>query len=229
MAIGTEVLFIAGFGPIDRNIAESRELVAQTINDLRNLSKSMSFEHIAQLGLVKTIEIESGRINNSGIISTELLIKGEPYPLGEERELVLFRIFQEALNNTLKHSGAKRLKINLQYSEQLFNLTLEDDGAGFLPHFTDVASAGLGLKNMQSRAALIGAIAEINSSPGNGCTLAPVPPNRHSEEYVSRTCPRFRQPRSVRGVHRDRLARGDLGPIPIGQGSRYQRADAARP
>ncbi len=152
-------------------IAESRELVAQTINDLRNLSKSMSFEHIARLGLVKTIEIESGRINNSGIISAELLIEGEPYPLGEERELVLFRIFQEALNNTLKHSGAKHLKINLQYSEQLFNLTLEDDGAGFLPQLTDVASAGLGLKNMQSRAALIGAIAEINSSPGNGCTV----------------------------------------------------------
>jgi signal transduction histidine kinase len=152
-------------------ITESRELVAQAINDLRNLSKSMSFEHIAQLGLVKTLEIEAGRINSSGIISTELLIDGDPYPLGEERELVLFRIFQEALNNTLKHSGAKRLKINLQYSEQLFNLTLEDDGDGFVPQLADGVQTGLGLKNMQSRAALIGAIAEINSSPGSGCVV----------------------------------------------------------
>lgn len=151
-------------------ITESRELVAQTINDLRNLSKSMSFEHIAQLGLVKTLEIEAVRVNNSGIIGVEILIEGEPYPLGEERELVLFRIFQEALNNTLKHSGAKLLKINLQYSELLFNLTLEDDGAGFMPGLTN-GSAGAGLKNMQSRAALIGAIARINSSPGNGCTV----------------------------------------------------------
>jgi signal transduction histidine kinase len=153
---------------VKAKINESRELVAQTINDLRNLSKSMSFEHIAQLGLVKTLEIEAGRINNSGIIDIELLIAGGPYSLGEERELVLFRIFQEALNNTLKHSGAKRLKINLQYSEQLFNLTLEDDGAGFVPEDVD---AGLGLKNMQSRAALIGAVAQISSSPGNGCAV----------------------------------------------------------
>src|ERR1700748_2596193 len=49
-------------------IIENRELVAQTINDLRNLSKSMSFEHIAQLGLVRTLEKEVERINNSGII-----------------------------------------------------------------------------------------------------------------------------------------------------------------
>ena len=152
-------------------IAESRELVAQTINDLRNLSKSMSFEHIAQLGLIKTLEIEAARINNSGIISVELLIAGDPYPLGEERELVLFRIFQESMNNTLKHAAAKHLKINLQYSEQLFNLTLEDDGAGFEPELEQENNAGSGLKNMQSRAALIGAVAQINSSPGNGCTV----------------------------------------------------------
>ncbi len=151
-------------------ITESRELVAQTINDLRNLSKSMSFEHIAQLGLVKTLEIEMARISNSGLINANLVITGEPYALGEERELVLFRIFQEALNNTLKHSGAKHLKITLQYSELLFNLTLEDDGAGFSAPDNE-STVGSGLKNMQSRAALIGASAEISSSPGTGCCI----------------------------------------------------------
>jgi len=151
-------------------IAESRELVAQTINDLRNMSKSMSFEHIARIGLVKTLEIEVSRINNSGLITAGLLITGEPFTLGGERELVLFRIFQEAFNNTLKHSGANHLKINLQYSEQLFNLTLEDDGGGFSPEHLDMAG-GSGLKNMESRAALIGAKTVISSSQGKGCCI----------------------------------------------------------
>lgn len=149
-------------------IKESRDLIAQTIYDLRDLSKSLSFEHIAAIGLVKTIEIEAERINKSGIIEIGLSIKGEAYRLGEQRELVLFRIFQEALNNTLKHSGASQLKINLQYHTELFNLTLEDDGAGFSP---GTLTNGSGLRNMQSRAALIGAVLTINSLPGKGCVI----------------------------------------------------------
>jgi signal transduction histidine kinase len=151
-------------------INESRELVAQTINDLRNLSKSLSFEHIALLGLVKTLEIEASRINNSGLLNVTLHIDGDPISLGEQRELVLFRIFQEALNNTLKHSGAKHLKINLQYSDHLFNLTLEDDGVGF-SNILLAGNSGAGLKNMKNRAALIGAAANIESAPGKGCCI----------------------------------------------------------
>lgn len=151
-------------------IKESRELVAQTINDLRNLSKSLSFEHIVNFGLVKTIELEADRINNSGLINTSVIVDGDIYPLGQQRELVLFRIFQEALNNTLKYSGATHLKIALQYSEVLFNLTLEDDGAGFSPGLLK-DNLGAGLNNMKNRAFLIGAIANIDSSPGEGCRI----------------------------------------------------------
>jgi len=151
-------------------ISESRELISQTIDDLRNLSKSMSFEQIAMLGLVKTIKIEADRVNKSGLLNMELQVKGDPISLGEQRELVLFRIFQEALNNTLKYSAAKHLQISLQYSIKLFNLTLKDDGVGF--SIDELGSnSGAGLKNMRNRATLIGAIANIDSSPGEGCSI----------------------------------------------------------
>jgi signal transduction histidine kinase len=140
-------------------INESRDLVSQAINDLRDLSKSLSFEHITRLGLVKTIEIETNRLNKSGIIKMHLSTKGEVYPLGEQRELVLYRIFQEALNNTIKHSGAKHFKIGLHYYPELFNLTLEDDGNGF--------SAGL----LENSTSLIGAEAAINGPAGKGCSI----------------------------------------------------------
>jgi signal transduction histidine kinase len=153
-----------------KKINESRELVSQTINDLRNLSKSLSFEHISSLGLVKTIEMEAERINNSGLINAPLLIEGEVYSLGDQSELVLFRIFQEAFNNTLKYSKAKHFKISLQYHAELFNLTLADDGIGFLADPLNKQN-GLGLRNIQNRANLIGAAATIDSSPGTGCSI----------------------------------------------------------
>lgn len=154
---------------VELKISESRVLVAQVINDLRDLSKSLSYEHIIQLGLVQTMEIEAGRINKSGIIKIELSVGGDARNLGEERELVVFRIFQEALNNALKHSGAKLLKISLDYFDHLFNLTIQDNGVGF-PADT-LSNSGSGLRNMVNRAALIGADAVIDSAPGKGCCI----------------------------------------------------------
>jgi len=151
-------------------INENRDLVAQVITDLRDLSKSLSFEHITKLGLVKTIENEVDKLNKSGLIDAELFITGDIYPMGEQRELVLFRIFQEAVNNTIKHSGANHLKISLQYIPEMFNLTLEDDGVGFSTNSLD-HSRGSGLMNIENRATVIGAVASISSSAGNGCSV----------------------------------------------------------
>jgi signal transduction histidine kinase len=151
-------------------INESRELISQAITDLRDLSKSLSFDHITQLGLIKTIEMEVERINKSNLIDVLLVTNGDSYSLGEQHELVLFRIFQETLNNALKHSGAKHFKISLQYKPDLFNLTLEDDGSGFSAEALENKS-GSGLKNIENRAALIGGIAIIDSAPGKGCSV----------------------------------------------------------
>ena len=184
-------LDLAMFGNADEKqkqikINESRDLIAQAINDLKDLSKSLSFEHITKLGLLKTIEMEVNRLNKSGIVKAELTTDGEIGRLGEQRELVLFRIFQEAVNNMLKHSGATHFKISLQYYPELFNLTLEDDGNGFSAGSLD-GSSGSGLKNMENRAALIGAVAAIDSAPGNGCcikvTLNPLEQRLYTDGY----------------------------------------------
>jgi signal transduction histidine kinase len=151
-------------------INESRELVSQAINDLRDLSKSLSFEHITRFGLVKTIEAEADRLNKSGVVKAVMSTKGTITSLGDQRELVLFRIFQESLNNMLKYSGAKHFKIGLEYYPELFNLTLEDDGKGFSSELINKGD-GAGLRNMENRAGLIGAVFKLNSSPGNGCRI----------------------------------------------------------
>lgn len=157
-------------GQKQTKIDECRELVAQTITDLRDLSKSLSYEHISAFGLAQIIQTEVDKIKKSGLVDVTFSLEGTSYSLGEQHELVLFRIFQEALNNALKHSGAEHLKIMLQYQPDLFNLSLQDDGEGFSAETLDNKS-GSGLRNIENRAALIGGMATIYSSPGKGCTV----------------------------------------------------------
>ena len=132
--------------------------------------KALVLNILPHIGLVRTIEKEVERINKSGCSKYPFRAEGKYYSLGEQRELVLFRIFQETLNNTLKHAGAKHLKIMLQYQPDLFNLTLEDDGSGFSAETLD-NKTGSGLRNMENRAALIGGKAIIDSAPGKGCCV----------------------------------------------------------
>ncbi|NEU09162.1 sensor histidine kinase [Flavihumibacter sp. R14] len=151
-------------------IEESRDLISHVINDLRDLSKSLSYETVAAKGLVTTLQAELERINRSGNYIIEFDISGNNFPLGQKRELVIFRIFQESMQNILKHSEANRLKINLDYSPEMFNLKIHDDGIGFSPGNVDTPE-GSGLRNMKSRAKLIGATLSITSSPGKGCII----------------------------------------------------------
>jgi len=153
-----------------RKIDESRDLLSQVISDLRDLSKSLSFQQIKQFGLVRAMLIEIERVNKSGLIKITMEVNGDPYALGEQRELVLFRIFQEALNNSLKYAHALNLIINLTFTAELFTLNIADDGIGFSPAVAGEKN-GSGLKNMESRANIIGAVATLESEPGQGCTI----------------------------------------------------------
>lgn len=152
-----------------QKIDQSRELISQAVADLRDLSKSISFEHIKSLGLVKTINAEVDRLNKSGLVKASLNIEGNERHLGDDRELVIFRIIQEGINNTLKYAEASHLQIALQYSDQIFNLSLLDDGKGF--PVDAHREGGSGLRNIRNRANLIGAAAVISSEPGKGCQI----------------------------------------------------------
>jgi len=154
----------------DERILESKDLIAQAITDLRDLSKSLSVDTFAAKGFIPSIKSEVERINKSKLVQIKLKLEGKIHSLGEQVELVLFRIFQETINNALKHANAKLLNISLQYSDDLFTLTLLDDGSGF---DTDEAMSrnGSGLKNIRNRANLIGAGVVIKSAIGKGSEI----------------------------------------------------------
>ncbi|WP_158826676.1 sensor histidine kinase [Mucilaginibacter lacusdianchii] len=154
-----------------KKIDESRELVGQAITDLRNISKNLSFHNISHVGLTQAIKKEAERIDRSGLLKMTVNVIGNPYSLGEQNELVLFRIFQEALNNTLKHADAEHLDVKLEFATEKLNLMIADDGKGFAKH-EKLNDGGSGLKNMENRASLIGADIDINSAPGKGTQIS---------------------------------------------------------
>jgi PAS domain S-box-containing protein len=91
--------------------------------------------------------------------------------LRPEIETNLYRITQEALNNTHKHAKAKSVNIIVEGHDGSVVLIIEDDGTGFDPESTINRSKGLGLIGMRERAALVGGTLEIESAPEQGTTI----------------------------------------------------------
>lgn len=156
---------------LQQKILNSKELVSKAITDLRDLSRSLDTDYVQEMGLQRAIEYELEMIKRTGTIDTSLIVDGTLFRLDKQKELILFRIVQETFNNILKHAGAGKLDVNISYAPNLFALGIKDDGKGMdLQPLTENKNNnfGLGIRNMHSRAKLIGADFNMTSSLGQG-------------------------------------------------------------
>jgi len=150
---------------LGRKIQDSKKLVSQAIHDLRNLSHSLSMDYIADLGLARAIEHELSMVKKAGDYETAIEMDGAPYSIDNQKELILYRMIQEILNNIIKHATAQKIIIYLGYRPEKFTLTITDNGKGFdLTPLNDNNSFGLGIRHMHNRAQLIGAGFLISST-----------------------------------------------------------------
>ena len=152
-------------------INDTKQLVSKAINDLRDLSRSLYGDKITELGITVAIDNELRILKNIGQYQTELKITGDSYKLEQKDEIVLFRIVQESLNNIVKHSKAKTIRVQTIYQHDLFTLTIADDGIGFDPATLSSSQTGIGLKSIQNRTTLIGGIFSLHSIPNEGTTV----------------------------------------------------------
>lgn len=155
-------------------IENSRQMLNKAIFDLSNLTKSLHTDRIAQVGLVDSMRFECAAINKTGIVSIRFDVLGDEEQLDEQKSIFLFRIFQESLNNVLKHAQATRVDVTLNYLDNRFAMEINDDGVGFnvteKQHSVNSFS-GVGLKSIFNRAKLIGAEISIDSKPGKGTQI----------------------------------------------------------
>jgi signal transduction histidine kinase len=101
---------------------------------------------------------------------TEFFSPAELPRLSAEKELCIFRVAQESLQNVVKHSGADKVSIILEYEPHQIQLTISDNGCGFIPSEA-TGQRGLGLLSMEARALCVRGHFEVTSSRGNGTTV----------------------------------------------------------
>jgi len=155
-------------------LQSSQQVLNKAIGDLSNLTKGLYTERITQVGLAESIRFELYALKSAGIIKIQFHLAGTEVEFNEQKSIFLFRIFQEALNNTLKHAKATEIIVNLKYREDGFTLEMKDNGVGFnlaQKQQSATSYSGVGLKSMFNRAKLIGANISIDSGYGKGTLL----------------------------------------------------------
>jgi len=165
-------------GPDEMRAASTalRELVVQTLQDVRRLAVELRPKALDDFGLIPALE----RLTASFAEQTGIAVDFES-ALGDERlsdeiGTALYRIVQESLTNIVKHARAQRVSILVTRRDQAVAAVIEDDGDGF--DATRVDDRGIGLVGMRERVALVDGRLEIESRPGAGTTIlveVPVP------------------------------------------------------
>jgi two-component system NarL family sensor kinase len=155
------------------SVKSSTVIIGSAITDLSNLSKSMNPEVIRHLGLLKAVKNEVERVQQLAHMNIQYEVIGEPVFMDCEKELVIFRIIQEAFNNVLKHAKAYKVLLHLNYNADTLDILIKDDGIGFIKEQltvqTDVTHSGI--NNMKTRAKLFGGNLLIDTQENKGTQI----------------------------------------------------------
>jgi two-component system, NarL family, sensor kinase len=149
-------------------VNDSVNMISEAINDLSDISRSMSSEILLNNGLIKALEFEAAQLQKSGMYKISLSTSGNSIFMDANTELVLFRIAQEAINNIIKHAQATLIDIRLHYNTVLLTMQISDNGKGFN---TEQNVPGTGLQNIKKRAALLKGSCTIASTENTGTQI----------------------------------------------------------
>jgi two-component system, NarL family, sensor kinase len=166
-------------------LQSSQQVLNKAIGDLSNLTKGLYTERISDVGLSESIKFEIYALRSAGV-KIQFQQDGTEVEFNDQNSIFLFRIFQEALNNTLKHAKATEIIVKLKYGEDAFTLEIKDNGIGFdlaKKQQSATSYSGVGLKSMFNRAKLIGANISIDSEYGKGTIILIELPLQKSNDH----------------------------------------------
>lgn len=158
---------------INDNIENISSIINQSLSELRELSKSLTDDSIDKSNLEVLLKLECKKINDLKICKVRFVNNSVSLEISYQMKSVLFRIVQEFLQNSIKHSNCKNVTVALSNTQDLLNLTVMDDGKGF--DITTQKSTGIGLNNMKKRAEMIGGTFDLESSSKGTKLLIEIP------------------------------------------------------
>jgi two-component system, NarL family, sensor histidine kinase DevS len=161
---------------VRQSVLELRELVVETLQDVRRLAVELRPTALDDFGLVAALQrLAETFAEQTGIrVHIEAALGDSRLPA--ETETALYRIVQEALTNVIKHAQAGTVSVVLTRKGDHVVAVIEDDGRGFDPE--DMRDERLGLLGMRERIALVDGQLSVESRPGEGTTIAVEVPSR---------------------------------------------------
>ncbi len=156
---------------------ECEDMVAyidQVIENVRRLCRDLAPPAIEDLGLPAALMWLMDTLKQHYTLTVDMDIQGVDHRLGLDSQILVFRIFQEALNNAVKHARATELILKGQIRGSQVFFSIQDNGTGFNPREADAnppTTRGLGLPSMRERARMLGGKLILESRPGRGTVL----------------------------------------------------------
>ncbi len=150
------------------------EQLDKAILDLKDLSRSMNPDIIKHLGFLRSVELELNALRKTGLYTVDFTVSGEQRPFAIEKEVILFRVIQEALHNILKHAEATAIQLNFDFRNDELNILISDNGIGFHTDTIDrkrKEQRSSGLFNMEERCQLLQGSFAITSEAGKGTSV----------------------------------------------------------
>lgn len=165
----TQLARFAGDDETPRNLRNAiNGLINDTISDVRDLLRELNPRTLAQYGFGPALEELLERIGSTGAIQTSLVLDAALNRLPADTELMLYRIVQELINNTLKHANASQIDISCRYWEDRIQLTYADNGQGFV---YERVRQGLGIGNIESRVAMLKGTIQWQAATDKGTSV----------------------------------------------------------
>jgi two-component system, NarL family, sensor histidine kinase UhpB len=153
---------------LEAELAETKALANQAMTELLTLARQLRPTALDDLGLTAAIEGQVEQLKR-GEIDARFEVEGNFSDLGDDAQLVVYRVAQEALSNATRHSEADHVEVRLRRgADDGVVLEVSDDGDGFA---FDESQRGLGIGGMRERALLVGGELTIESRPDHGTTV----------------------------------------------------------
>ena len=170
-SVGQSLLLIKNKVFLNNGQNQDTKIIDDTIDEVRNISQSLHPFQFEKLGLLASIKntVESFQKSSNIFYSEDIDI--EHLNISKDKEIFIFRMIQECLNNVEKHSKAKACNIIVENLNDSVLFQIKDNGIGFDVSENSEILNSLGLKTLKERTQIIGAQLSINSTKGKGTTI----------------------------------------------------------
>lgn len=147
----------------------TNHLVNEAINTLKDISNNLSPHVLSNFGLSSALSAFTAKINQTKAIDIDFKSNMENQRLESEKEVVVYRAACELINNSILHSGASRIEIELNKHEKFITLQFSDNGRGFdTSSLGSEDTKGMGLSNIDTRVKSVDGVFILESTPGKG-------------------------------------------------------------